>query len=324
MRIPIVSRCWCCDTKVEETMTHLFLTAPIATRLWRQFAIFAGINIDGMHLQQLIITWWNHDAPTKLQVIYRVMPALIMWTLWKRRNTIKHGGNTTFTEMVSQIHELIRKVMKLLYPRIRLDRRDCPDFIAKIKEYKPKLYVHSVVWKPPVAQKLKCNTDGASRGNPGMCSFSFCIRDDRGDIRYARAKRIGITTNTEAEVLAIHEALEYNYCNDLMGITIETDSLSLKKMILNQWKVPWEIVERIEDIRQSLQQLDARIIHIFREGNTVADSLANEVIDTQYTTEYNNFQELPSNIRRLINMDKAQMPNLRIRNRHINTQSQEQ
>ncbi|XP_049388482.1 uncharacterized protein LOC125852843 [Solanum stenotomum] len=157
-----------------------------------------------------------------------------------------------------------------------------------------------------------------------MSSFGFCIRDDRGDIRYARAKGIGITTNTEVEVLAIHKVLEYSYYNDLRGITIETDSLSLKKMLLNQWKVPWEIIKRIEDIRQRLQQLDARIIHNFREGNTVADSLANEVIDTQYTTEYNNFQELPSYIRRLINMDKAQIPNLRIRNRHINTQSQEQ
>ncbi|KAG5601611.1 hypothetical protein H5410_032981 [Solanum commersonii] len=92
----------------------------------------------------------------------------------------------------------------------------------------PKLYVHSVVWKPPRLIYV-------------------------GDIRYARAKGIGIK---------------------------------------NQYR-----------------------------GR---DSLANEVIDTQYTTEYNNFQELPSNIRRLINMDKAQIPNLRIRNRHINTQSQEQ
>ncbi|WMV47500.1 hypothetical protein MTR67_040885 [Solanum verrucosum] len=95
-------------------------------------------------------------------------------------------------------------------------------------------------------------------------------------------------------------------------------------MILKQWKVPWEIVERVEDIRKRLHQLDAKIIHIFREGNTVADSLANEVIETQDTKEYHIFQELPGNIRRLLNMDKAQVPNLRIRNKYINIQWQEQ
>uniref|UniRef100_A0A3Q7IVI5 Uncharacterized protein n=1 Tax=Solanum lycopersicum TaxID=4081 RepID=A0A3Q7IVI5_SOLLC len=60
----------------------------------RRFAIFAGINIDGMHVHQLIITRWNHDDTIKLQMIYRAMPTLIMSTLWKRRNTITHGGNT--------------------------------------------------------------------------------------------------------------------------------------------------------------------------------------------------------------------------------------
>ncbi|KAH0713632.1 hypothetical protein KY289_009591 [Solanum tuberosum] len=59
MKINIVSRCWCCDRKEEETITHLFLTAPIATKLWRFFANYAGINIEGMHLQQLINAWWK-------------------------------------------------------------------------------------------------------------------------------------------------------------------------------------------------------------------------------------------------------------------------
>jgi len=59
MKINIVSRCWCCDRKEEETITHLFLTASIATKLWRFFANHAGINIEGMHLQQLINAWWK-------------------------------------------------------------------------------------------------------------------------------------------------------------------------------------------------------------------------------------------------------------------------
>ncbi|KAK4724055.1 hypothetical protein R3W88_026834 [Solanum pinnatisectum] len=81
-------------------------------------------------------------------------------------------------------------------------------------------------------------------------------------------------------------------------------------MIENQWKVPWELIEIIEDIRVKLQSLQGNIIHIFREGNTVADALANEVIEAQNTKD----------IRSQINMEKSQIPNLRIRTRRISRQ----
>jgi len=43
-----------------------------------------------------------------------------------------------------------------------------------------------------------------------------------------------------------------------------------------------------------MQLIQANIYHIYREGNTVADSLANEVVDTQHTKEYHSFYELPA------------------------------
>jgi len=81
MKINIVSRCWCCEEKTEETMAHLFLTARIATKLWRQLVIFAGIDIEDMNLKQLINTWWNIHTTPKLESVYRAMPAIIMWTI---------------------------------------------------------------------------------------------------------------------------------------------------------------------------------------------------------------------------------------------------
>uniref|UniRef100_A0A0V0H336 Putative ovule protein n=1 Tax=Solanum chacoense TaxID=4108 RepID=A0A0V0H336_SOLCH len=103
---------------------------------------------------------------------------------------------------------------------------------------------------------------------------------------------------------------------------IETDSLGLQKIIQKQWKVPWEIVEKIENISDRLHQLNSQVKHKFREGNSVADVLANTVIEIQSTDEYHSFQELPINIRKLINMDKSQIPSLRIRSRKINAQQE--
>lgn len=51
MRIALVSRYWSCEDKEKENMSHDLLIAPIALRLWRQFAIFAGIQINNPRLQ---------------------------------------------------------------------------------------------------------------------------------------------------------------------------------------------------------------------------------------------------------------------------------
>lgn len=58
MRFHVVSRCYFYEKKEAETMSHLFLTAPTAQKLWKQFVNFKGIQVEGRHLQQLIYAWW--------------------------------------------------------------------------------------------------------------------------------------------------------------------------------------------------------------------------------------------------------------------------
>lgn len=67
-------------------------------------------------------------------------------------------------------------------------------------------------------------------------------------------------------------------------------------------------------------KLQVQPTHIFREGNSVADALAGEVVESQNFKEYYSFLELPSKTRKLINMDKSQIPSIRIRARKINKQ----
>ncbi|KAG5581127.1 hypothetical protein H5410_051754 [Solanum commersonii] len=93
-------------------------------------------------------------------------------------------------------------------------------------------------------------------------------------------------------------------------------------MIEKQWKVPWELVERIEEIRVLVHKLQASLTHTFREGNCVADSLANEVVESQTTKEYNTFQELP-NTKHHIQEKKNHNTNMLImRKKSINSQEQ--
>lgn len=82
-----------------------------------------------------------------------------------------------------------------------------------------------------------------------------------------------------------------------------------------------ELVEQIEDIREKLHRTQAQIQHTFQEENTVADALANEIIYSQISTDYHDFYELPVAVRKYINMDRTQIPNLMIQTKKINIQT---
>lgn len=51
--------------------------------------------------------------------------------------------------------------------------------------YKPKLYHYLAQWNFLEEGKVKCNTDGASKGNSGESAHRFCIRDYKRDLIYA-------------------------------------------------------------------------------------------------------------------------------------------
>lgn len=50
----------------------------------------------------------------KLKSIFRVVPAIILWILWRRGNFLKPGGAMIFTWMVIQTQEAIKKSIKSL------------------------------------------------------------------------------------------------------------------------------------------------------------------------------------------------------------------
>ncbi|KAF3682517.1 hypothetical protein FXO38_01257 [Capsicum annuum] len=84
--------------------------------------------------------------------------------------------------------------------------------------------------------------------NKGIGVIAFCIRNGEGNLVFAKAKGIGETSNVEAEITTIVEALTYCQVQNIKGLTIETDSLVSQKMIQDQWKIPWELVEKVKNI----------------------------------------------------------------------------
>ncbi|XP_070051025.1 uncharacterized protein [Nicotiana tomentosiformis] len=82
------------------------------------------------------------------------------------------------------------------------------DMIQYFEGYKPILITTRVTWQLPFHGCYKCNIDGASKGNPRPSFLGFCVRDDEGDVVYARAVDLGVTTNVVADAKAILQGLD--------------------------------------------------------------------------------------------------------------------
>lgn len=120
------------------------------------------------------------------------------------------------------------------------------------------------------------NTDGTSKGNPGLSTYEFCLRNESGNMIYEKPGQLGVATSN-VEALAILRALRHCKAQGWDRVILETDSLSLQKINTKEWGIPWEIVQLVNKIQSIIEHINIKTIHIFREANSLKDYIANIV-----------------------------------------------
>ncbi|XP_059285591.1 uncharacterized protein LOC132039063 [Lycium ferocissimum] len=300
MNISIVSRCRCClNPHQEETVQHLFLTGEFAAEIWQYYNAVVGIIAPRIQIHQKILQWWYMQGPTKLKSVMQAAPAFIYWQLWKRRNTIMLGGKMNKVKVINGINYNLQQVVKTLFIWLRNIPYDWPQMVKYLEDYKPKVGYKMVQWKCPDAGR-------------GRVQFScFRIGDDVGNLIYAGARRIADTTNITVESVAVFDGIEYCIKNDLVPVMIASDSLSMINIIQGVWEIPWKISMEVSKIKFWRNKGQVQFAHILREGNALADFLANLVFDFAGTARFHSFVEFPKEKKKILNSDKMMMPNFR-------------
>nr|XP_016488084.1 PREDICTED: uncharacterized protein LOC107808114 [Nicotiana tabacum] len=240
----VMPRHWCCQQPQEESIEHIFITSPTASKLWNLFMGAVGITVPLILLKQII-------------------------------KAGKHGGSVSTNMVIHDINRTLHQLARVRYawmPNIPLL---WPDITQYFEGYKPILITTRVTRQLPFHGWYKCNTDGALKGNPGPSLLGVFVRNDEGDVVYARAVDLGVTTNVVAEAKAILQGLEYCVEHDLHPLILETNSLVMKKVIEGECDPLWVIANDVKKIREM-----------------------------KGTSEFHSFTELPSAGSRLINLDK--------------------
>jgi len=123
--------------------------------------------------------------------------------------------------------------------------------------------------------------DGASRGNPGPASYGFVLFCD-DEIVAQEGGRLGITTNNVAEYEGLIRGLQRSLQLGVSALTVKCDSELMVRQISGEYKVKSALLLPLfQKVRRLLEKMEAATVkHIPREENQLADSLANQALDS--------------------------------------------
>ncbi len=129
--------------------------------------------------------------------------------------------------------------------------------------------------------KVIINADGAARGNPGPAAIGATIKDEGGNIIASISRRIGVTTNNQAEYRAIITALEKAVSLGARQVILKSDSKLIVEQINGRYKIKntalRPLYQEIVRLTGSLENIT--ISYVPRTRNAEADKLANKALD---------------------------------------------
>ncbi|GAA0172943.1 hypothetical protein LIER_41426 [Lithospermum erythrorhizon] len=179
--------------------------------------------------------------------------------------------------------------------------------------FKPQKLARTIKWTPPPEFVYKLNTDGASKGNPGMAGCGGLIRDHLGNWVIGFARKIHWASSTCAELWALRDGLEMALHGNYSPIHIEMDS----QIILNIISKPPESYNCynaiVIDCRWLLSRFrEEQIRHQFRDGNQVADALAN--MGCTMPHDFCTFRTPPLGVTTFVEFDRGGVGSTRVCN----------
>ncbi|XP_057790938.1 uncharacterized protein LOC131008050 [Salvia miltiorrhiza] len=268
----------------QETAYHILWNCARVMLLWKEF--FKWFNYEQAQIfldtHSLLVDAWNRKLCPQIGVFWKAGIVTMLWLLWTTRNNyifenkdwngkhIIHMVRVTFLEIESNFHNIghIHNTWEdyMITRAIGISARSAPP---------PE--VINVHWWPPSAPWIKVNTDGSALGAPGKIAAGGVFRDNWAWVRGCFHVKGGVGYAFEAELLAITHAIRIAHNRGWLYLWIESDSVYIVKILANRsCNVPWRFIAAWREILRLLPESHLQVTHIYREGNKVADIMAND------------------------------------------------
>jgi ribonuclease HI len=164
-----------------------------------------------------------------------------------------------------------------------------------------------VIWQPPLVHWVKCNTDGASTLISSACGGIF--RDSNAEFLCGFAENTGTSSAFIAELCGAMNAIELAASKNWRNLWLELDSTLVVKAFKSAMLVPWSLRNRWQNCLSLTQNMNFIVSHVFREGNSCADGLANVGLSLDRLTIWN---EIPLVIKEIFEANRISKPFFRV------------
>lgn len=135
--------------------------------------------------------------------------------------------------------------------------------------------------EPDSPRRVIIESDGGSRGNPGLAAYGAVLKDaDTGEVLAEDASTLGVTTNNVAEYAGLIAGLKL--AQELAPdaeIEVRMDSKLVVEQMSGRWKIKHPDMRPLAMEANQLAPFGTTYTWVPREQNEHADRLANEALD---------------------------------------------
>ncbi|CAA7019711.1 unnamed protein product [Microthlaspi erraticum] len=246
-----------------ETILHVLRDCPSILGIWNRVV---PARLRQEFFSKSLLEWLFEnlqDVPSSDGPPWATTFAMAIWWAWKWRCGNVFGENQRCPDRVRFIKELAREVW-MANEMVQSQSR------GSIREER------QIGWIPPTGDWFKLNTDGASRGNPGLAAAGGVLRDAEG--RWCRGfiLNIGRCSAPLAELCGVYYGLVIAWEHKCSRVELEVDS-ELVVGFLQTGISESHPLSFLVRLCHGLIAKDwiVRVSHVYREANCLADGLAN-------------------------------------------------
>nr|XP_027102332.1 uncharacterized protein LOC113723448 [Coffea arabica] len=290
------SKYGCCQPSAVEMVDHVFAGIDVASRVWHFFGDTVGVSSRGLSFRVCMAAWWYGKRGNRYpEFVHHVLSLQICWHLWKGRNARKYDGTHIQEDRLCRlVFTDLLELFALFFPSCRAPR----------SSFKP------VRWVRPLPGDFKLNTDGCSKGNPGISGSGGILRDGGGRFCLAFSCHFGKPTSLQAEARAFLVGVEMCVQGGFDLFKVELDSLVLVNILLGKVGCPWSIYKEGQQLLD-LKERFPQVSHCFHQANQVADVLSNVGCSHEGKVVYTSTSSLPSIARGPMCLDRLGVPSIK-------------
>ncbi|XP_058759807.1 uncharacterized protein LOC131633112 [Vicia villosa] len=268
------SRCCLCK-EAQETTHHLFFNCKFASFLWSWLSKMLNISspiLDWPDLWALCRKFGSGQC----KIVSTAAIVFILNAIWLARNRLKfQDAPPSIQSSISSIVDSVALAGGSPTVGSFLNMQDfvmLKNFHVPIRPRKAP-NILEVIWKPPPRNWIKINCDGTSSPS-GLSACGGIARNSDGNFLGAFADFLGVANSLIAELSGAMMAIEFAYEKNWSNIWLETDSTAVVKAFNSPYTVPWFIRNRWFNCISLVANWNFVVSHIYREGNSCADTLA--------------------------------------------------